>query len=440
MLSRLVMKFTIIYLMLLSVFAYDVDVPTKQSELQKELVDKYTQQARGLSQKATASVLKAFDSEEFRQEIAELPFANASSKYILDLFRQTIRLTTVVHNIPSMSTTVIDYNVTIIFKSQYLYNYWDALALGITRLDESVASVQDSVEVELFGFPPFSRPLHPTLQEAQQRSIYGALNIWQLSSGNILFGGVSLVFSRSYLRPLTIISPVDTGFWKRCCNMSSSQCPKGLVNCEAWDTTLGTYDYLDHLILPSCGYWNYTLGTLFKRLFAPDKYNVTYSLALAYWELELVGNVLFQQEGLHFVIATFTDSFGTTQGEMLQQWCMKLGIPLIWALGPNIATNSSVPPTLSFGMRLMLLDPLVGGIKNITALPKWKTLFSDVWKVVNETLVISKTLPPSLWSDFWNILYSELPASFRVHFLLANQCADTDRCLGTNDNKDCVCT
>jgi hypothetical protein len=148
---------------------------------------------------------------------------------------------------------------------------------------------------------------------------------------------------------------------------------------------------------------------------------------------------LFQQEGLHFVIATFTEAFGTTQGEVIQQWCTKLGIPLIWALGPNIDVNSTVSPTDSFAMRMMLLDPLVGGINNITVLPKWKTFFQEMWTLTNETLANSPILPPSLWSDLWTILYSELPA-FHFHFLLANQCANTDRCLGTNDETDCLCT
>merc|ERR1712137_1360168 len=144
---------------------------------------------------------------------------------------------------------------------------------------------------------------------------------------------------------MTIIAPLDTGFYTGGCliNRSHMPGPPGhethgpKVNCSAWTPdgtggSLGTLNNFDHLILANLGLFGQKNGSsveeeareLLPRIFAPyDRVpNVTQSDVMKYWESNIVGNV-FYPDGVKFIIASFPQLFGTEEGARTQRWCEK---------------------------------------------------------------------------------------------------------------------
>jgi hypothetical protein len=132
----------------------------------------------------------------------------------------------------------------------------------------------DLAEVGLMGYPAFTHSStmktpsfpFPSVAESVERPVYAALNLDKIDIGFGILGTVATVFTPSYVRNLTLVSAVDTGWWENSCN--SSYTPTN-VNCSAWDRTLGVLQKggFDHILLANVELWAPS-GWSFERLFA----------------------------------------------------------------------------------------------------------------------------------------------------------------------------
>jgi hypothetical protein len=340
----------------------------------------------------------------------------------------------------------------------------------------------DAEETGVFGLPEFrGRALWPppptlpggwggpqTLVEAVARPVYAALNNRMIDVGTAGFGDVSVVFSPDYVRPMTILSPMDSGDWQATCNRSvfgSSGPPPFCAgkyscvgmphNCEAPERpfsgdasarALGTLADNYHIRLASsAGWWNLSAAEGILPQLARLCNTFAYQLPPAegfrrYMEADIVGTVAYPA-GVKMVIGTFPRLFGTDSGEALQRWCVAQGWVLVWALGPNYPgggiPNSGIsgPPVAMDARRTLdptvLLHSTAGA--NCTVAQSDVATFKGLWKTMTGRDV-SETAPSQYTSWF-----AELPRTLVVRALYGGECADASKCVGTRLDGHCVC-
>ena len=62
-----------------------------------------------------------------------------------------------------------------------------------------------TAEQDLFHFPPFRNASCPTWEEASDRFVYGAWNVYRVDGGNPNFGSVSAVYTSGKVMPPAMI-------------------------------------------------------------------------------------------------------------------------------------------------------------------------------------------------------------------------------------------
>ena len=270
-------------------------LPPRQTNVQREVIQRVQRAAPADSASATAGVLAFLDDKDFRAGLKRCcpGVAALSASALYSRFKKEVATMELVHNFdPRDNGSPMDeLNLTVWQHASYDYNLWQMSVLGLRHA--SFLWNCDLAEVGLFGFPPFkgvregSGDLPHTFAEASDRPTYTALNLWRNSVGNPKFGPVSVVFSPNYSNNLTFILPVDSGLWESSCNhtlrrlrLSSSAGSigryPGRMNCSAWNRSLGTLESYDHIAatwLSNAGKWQPSYSSLiparlFERLFA----------------------------------------------------------------------------------------------------------------------------------------------------------------------------
>eukprot|EP01103_Thecamoeba_quadrilineata_P007464 TRINITY_DN1733_c0_g1_i1.p1 TRINITY_DN1733_c0_g1~~TRINITY_DN1733_c0_g1_i1.p1 ORF type:complete len:347 (-),score=27.20 TRINITY_DN1733_c0_g1_i1:438-1454(-) len=321
----------IIFFFTVSSHSQDSLTPKYQSLLQSKVLYNMTREAKELSDAAVPALLSYLDTPEFRADISNLPLANDSSSSLLQLLQEQIRISPLVHNMNSYyspNEPQMDMTLAQLINSTYLYNYWELTTLVPELYREFVANIENTAETQLFAFPPFPQNIStpPTITEGQERPYYTAINIWDIDSGNPIFGGMGLVFFPDYAKPITFLNPMDTGIYEQCCgNITGvNECIFN-IHCDKWNKTKGTLEYFNHLILPATELWGYTLGQLFQRWFQNPPPPLEFLRMYQYWEADFAGAALLP-DSVQYIIASYNLLFGTGNGTVLQQFCTNNGI------------------------------------------------------------------------------------------------------------------
>jgi hypothetical protein len=147
------------------------------------------------------------------------------------------------------------------------------------------------------------------------------------------------------------------------------------------------------------------------------------------------------------MIGDFARLFGSSRGRQLQAWCVSRGWPLVWALGAAgddmHNSNASAPVGLD-----RVVDPLVQLALAANHSPTALNVSGDVLRgsaaafrgaqaAVNASRPATNTTGG--WRAEWRAFVAGLPQELLVRPLLADHCADADRCIGRNAKKQCVC-
>lgn len=183
-----------------------------------------------------------------------------------------------------------------------------------------------------------------------------------VDSGNPSFGPISVVFNASYARPSTYYNAVDSGVWEGVCNTTyNHNTPDGFwpgpFNCSQ-STVPGTHGALNHVLLASELLWkpakesgagagagaarhvSSPIISTFRRLYQyPPPQSSTVS-QIQYLEPDIAGAVHIP-DGIKFVIGMYSSLFGTSDGRMLQAWCIANGWALLWSPGFKCASGST---------------------------------------------------------------------------------------------------
>jgi hypothetical protein len=226
---------------------------------------------------------------------------------------------------------------------------------------------------------------------------------------------------------------------------------------------------MNHIILAREQLWEPSpklaappLISTFQRLYQSPPPLVSSRTQIQYFEADIAGSV-FLPQGVKFVIGRYSDLFGTPDGILLQQWCVKNGWSLLWAPGFNCdaIANATVcanathhdlnENTLTSGVH-RLVDPIVqlnnshSRRLNISTSEGTAEVFSKHWDEVAKSISGNRSLVPSsvmsqAWRKSWQVLVTGLPSTFGVRALAAYRCGDSDRCVGTvlGGTHDCVC-
>jgi len=152
------------------------------------------------------------------------------------------------------------------------------------------------------------------------------------------------------------------------------------------------------------------------------------------------------------IVASFPGVFGTSQQLVLQAFCAKHRIPLVWALNGGQTWSESTKPISKwlpvFGPSDVpvgpdrLLDPTAVLVTNASLhIPSLK----QVWREVTQEIKHHRSHSNTTQHDF-NVWWSRLSTvGGALHTLRHGDCSDVDSCLGTytslkhQRHNDCIC-
>ena len=262
------------------------------------------------------------------------------------------------------------------------------------------------------------------------------------------YGSVRLVLSRDYLRHMTLLVPVDTGWWNADCRNKSGP---HTINCSAWPLPAepGTLDHYDHSLLAHARLTSFdqgqgveTLAHVLGRMLAPEKMPLNTSQSrdmYGYLEAGTLGQ-LHYPSAVRIVVASFSRLFGTTQEEALIGWSRQHGWPVAWSLGLmdddgtcgwNFTTKGGHLVSLA---EPRLLDPRTAHVLNATV-GSLGTLRAEALRLRLQGKTPKRS--PQAWRHFWGQAKRALePGSLQP--LRAGDCFDPERCVGTSHGR-CVC-
>ena len=224
------------------------------------------------------------------------------------------------------------------------------------------------------------------------------------------------------------------------------------LNCSKWDTTVGTLDYLDHLLLANFGTMalshNTTLYQEAALYFARSPLNAAYAdlpaiseaASLSYFEANLLANPPLQG-GIDFALGDFAQGFGNSNGTLLRNWAKQRDWPVVWFLGD---VTACMPPNQPFGNctttvypgNERILDPFSLAGVNATRSSKVMQAFIDLWASVEQAR-LKGPLQPDMINDYWRKLKQDQP---RVAPVSAHSCADFPSCVLVQlPTDDCIC-
>lgn len=265
---------------------------------------------------------------------------------------------------------------------------------------------------------------------------------------------------------MALLEPSDTGQFQDYCNSSRAQahtCGYPIpMNCSgvpgmaygSWPQ--GTFDHHVHTLLGNVLLWesgtvaavpNCTQGVLartFGALFGnASSTKLNYAELLTFVEVNIAGTVQYP-DGVKLIVAEFASLFGTQAGERVRAWAIKHRWMLAWALGNNAQGQA---PAL-YGKHLdqsswsadggRVLDPVVLGhsTANLSATPSGVAAFEEQWAAANSSAAGGGRPAAAKLRQFW----AALPSGLRVSAgLRADDCADSNACIGVTAGGSCVC-
>lgn len=479
-------------------------VAVDQTAWQLELFHRVALSAEQKSREAEAPLVKLIDSQSFREGLKACcpSVSGLPAKDLLKRVQEELRVSEVVSAFPAADGEKVWWDMSISegYRGEYFENQWQVHLLHNASFSKGQQGLtnwfgtQDDVETRLYGLKPYTKRGQPaSLDEASERGPYCLVNALRADAGSPLYGAVSAVFSPRLMRETALLSAVDTGSFEGMCNRSDGA-SLGLVgsvgrghtpkldvanmlvsnplmhDCSKYLTGpdhLGTIEHFNHLLLMSNAYWNGTESNPLLRIIARivaepenkiDGWGTGYELKgpdfIHYFEAIPAVTLRFPQS-VKFLIGSFTQIFGTVEGQELIQWCRARRWALVWSLGLNVddvghgGLNFFSAPFLngSFPSNQRLLDASVlegtSASLNLTMDGQGQAAFSETWSEVEQARASAalerKTVNSTQWNELWIKLRARLPSELRLEPLRARSCADEEQCLGTNELGQCVC-
>ena len=193
--------------------------PPVMSKWQVQYMKDVRAKAKEASAASRPALLAALDDGEFRtglgaccKDIAKLP-----APELLEWWRAQIDVSEMVHNFnaaPDPDGHGGDPALSVYGdpKSTWFYNLWEICPGVLNLTSRPCGGPEDAGETGMFRMPEFANGKTPSsLAEAAQRPVYTAFNSRMVDAGNQHFGDVSMVYSPDFVKPMTIIAPMDTG-------------------------------------------------------------------------------------------------------------------------------------------------------------------------------------------------------------------------------------
>ena len=206
--------------------------PPPMTPLQIKYMQGVERKAQAASEAAVPELLGALDDPAFRETLTGCcpDIAQLKADELLTWFQRQTAVSEMVHNFnaepptPGQHGHGGDPDLDVYENSTWFYNLWEPWVLNLTT--SNPGGPEDAMEAGPFGLPEFKNGRTPAnLEEAEQRPVYSAFNNRMVDVGNPMFGDVSMVFSPDFVKPMTIIAPMDTGLWVMSCNQSANMFP-----------------------------------------------------------------------------------------------------------------------------------------------------------------------------------------------------------------------
>eukprot|EP01060_Flectonema_neradi_P038981 TRINITY_DN8373_c0_g1_i1.p1 TRINITY_DN8373_c0_g1~~TRINITY_DN8373_c0_g1_i1.p1 ORF type:complete len:478 (+),score=64.88 TRINITY_DN8373_c0_g1_i1:92-1435(+) len=441
---------------LLPFLAVGFSIPAEVTEKHLEALTKCKEIAQSTADMAKAELIKQLGSFEFRELIAlEAPeLLRYSAEELHQQIHDEYQVTEICHNWEPMPWGNIDGDLSLnsSIGQPYLYNQWQLASLGFTQKYPNVYS--NRAEVMLYHMQNFSSPTGiPTFQEASERLIYGATNLFKQSTGNGLFGGLTMVLNNTHIRNFTAIHATDSGAYEAFCNNTNPP-PFYKPNCTAVGP-IGTFDHWESNLMSLAGFWDGGVPGSKKNITEIDVLSFVVSAMLQTdydKQINLTESILYNEacpmmnlrypEGVKMIVLNVTDNlFGSYIGTQLQQWAISNNWVLSWGYADLTMTGPAVKANKRF------LDPLVlqhiSAGKNITTDPDFPDLlsvFTEAWATSN------KSLPHHINDRQWQAdqflsLWSNISSSIlRIQPLFRYACEDPSCAAVRVKDQKCVCS
>eukprot|EP00933_Yihiella_yeosuensis_P052179 TRINITY_DN5018_c5_g1_i1.p1 TRINITY_DN5018_c5_g1~~TRINITY_DN5018_c5_g1_i1.p1 ORF type:complete len:305 (+),score=28.04 TRINITY_DN5018_c5_g1_i1:105-917(+) len=253
---------------------------------------------------------------------------------------------------------------------------------------------------------------------------------------------------------MSLTLPVDSGWWYGYCEATPTTTPP--MNCSSWQEPMfaGTLDYLDHVIVDRAKLISKVEGKagvaeamarIFGRLLTPEKVPLDISDAadmFGYLEVGVLGKVYFQS-AVKFILVSFSQLFGTAQGDELLSWAIQSRWPVAWVSGItdsigicgwHFHSNHSYPNTMT---DVRLLDPRTAHVTNATSCTRSTASLLREARLMR-LVGITPSEHPRAWQLLWSKAKSEMASTCGLKQLRAWDCTDSDGCIGTSGSM-CIC-
>jgi hypothetical protein len=481
--------------------------PPLQTARQLRVMEQVRAEAQAASAQGTQDLLAFLATAAFRDRLAALApsLAGLAPADLLDALRADLAVSEIAHGFPANNnptqTNALDLDLDIISNASWFYNQWQLPVLYEKRemaaYYELISFIAPAAAAEmgLWNMDAFSAPnpfgnIWPggwpaNLSEASDRVVYAVMNQDKVDYPCFLWGDVAVVFNNSYLRPMVILTPMDTGDFTSYCNQTfvdgfcptwtnasacgefwfcgwdaaSSSCVSGTAglsrhDCTVWPNhPMGTLDSFDHLYVPFANWYGEgaaadRLAFLIARSLLPwsETINMTVPYFDYYFEADLAGNPAFP-DAVRFVIASIPDLFGTDLGTRVRALCAKWGWPLVWSLGTKaypIPDPADTPYPDTWPATTRVLDPLslrsTTVARNMTFAPDSADTMGRLWSAAVEFRATHPSPAPGDYRAWWAQMEAALDHTLFLQPLRGRSCGTPDRCIGTTrDGDDCVC-
>ena len=255
-----------------------------QSPLQRQLIQNMQDRAVNASAYAHDLIFGWWNETKSLQAIRSVcpSLESASAEDILRRYHAEMGVAELTHNFAWNQTGPAamfqDVSIDALYNASYVYNLWELITLGFQPA--GLRYPEDVAEVEFMRYPPFPGGKPPgngtptTFNQSAERPIYTLMNLLHLDVGNFVFGDITIVFNRTYVDPLALVAPLDTGTFVTGCvygqdkprkkfTTDDNQCnwPFMWMRCNDWpyDWTMGTLTNIsatmDHIILENDVIW-----------------------------------------------------------------------------------------------------------------------------------------------------------------------------------------
>ena len=235
--------------------------------------------ARDATPSARASVLAMLAApvtktflRQFRGTLSDgTPLFDLSGEELLTRFEDELETAEVLHNFGAHTALCgVDISLGSAPAFPQFFNQWIIQAIGAVPADPGNNRYMEQAETSIWGYAPMRDISSPDLATSIDRPVYGAINLYRNSVGNLQCGPVAAVFSNQYIGDRAVTFPVDSGLFG--CGGCGSPCASRLAapasngnwsecfHCDdcapGSNLPVGTRTRLLHMVLPFVSYYN----------------------------------------------------------------------------------------------------------------------------------------------------------------------------------------